>query len=219
LYTAAGALMAFLALLAVLRPDARAAFAWLALATFVDATDGLLARLADVRRHAPALDGPRLDDIIDYLTFVFLPAFIVYQFRLVPSGWELAVVPAMLLSSAIGFALTDAKSTDNFFTGFPSYWNIVVLYLFVLDLPAWVNGGILLVLAGLVFVRVGYIYPTRTPAWRTATLAFGAFWGASMIAVLWLLPAPPRPLVIGSLAFPVYYIVLSFVLQRRRIES
>jgi phosphatidylcholine synthase len=196
--------------------DARLAFAWLAAATFVDATDGVLARLADVGRHAPEVDGPRLDDIVDYLTFVFLPAFIVYQFRLVPAGWELAVVPAMLVSSAIGFAFDDAKSADNFFTGFPSYWNIVALYLFVLGLAPWVNAAILVALAVLVFVRVGYIYPTRTTTWRIPTLLLGAAWGAAMIVVLWQLPAASRALVIGSLIFPVYYIVLSFVLQRRR---
>lgn len=217
LYTASGALTAFLGLLAVLRDDARLAFFWMLAAAFIDATDGVLARLADVRRHAASLDGAHLDDIVDYLTYVFLPTFLVYHFRLVPAGWELAVVAAMLLSSAVGFTLADAKSKDYFFTGFPSYWNIVSLYLFVLDWPRLINAAILTGLAALVFVRVGYIYPSRTPAWRSVTMGLGTAWAIAVLAIVWQLPSPPRALVIASLLFPVYYIVLSLVLQRRRV--
>lgn len=216
LYTASGALMAFLGLLAVVQGNARAAFLWMVAATFVDSTDGLLARLADVRSHAAGVDGARLDDIVDYLTFVFLPAFLVYHFRMTPQGWAVAVVAAMLLSSAFGFSATDAKTSDHFFTGFPSYWNIVVLYLYALGARPLVNAAVLLALAALVFVRVGYIYPSRTPTWRRLTLTLGAAWAVAVTAIVWMLPSPPRALVIGSLAFPVYYVVLSLLLQRRR---
>jgi phosphatidylcholine synthase len=205
-----------LGLLAVARGDARTAFLWMVAATFIDSTDGVLARLADVRVNAPGLDGARLDDIVDYLTFVFLPAFLVYQFRMAPAGWEIPVVAAMLLSSALGFSATDAKTSDHFFTGFPSYWNVVVLYLYTLGTPPAVNAVTLLGLAALVFVRVGYIYPSRMPAWRLMTIAFGGAWGVAVTVIVLMLPAPPRPLVIASLSFPIYYLVLSFLLQRRR---
>jgi phosphatidylcholine synthase len=216
LYTAAGALLAFLALVAVVRGDARQALIWMAAATAIDATDGVFARLADVRRHAALVDGARLDDIVDYLTFVFVPAFLVYHFRMLPPGWDLAVVIAMLLSSAFGFTARDAKTPDHFFTGFPSYWNIVALYLYALVLAPWVNALVLLVLAALIFVRVGYIHPSRMPTWRPLTLTLGMLWSLAMVATIWTLPSPPRALVIGSLVFPVYYLVLSLALQRRR---
>ncbi len=211
--------MAFLALLEAIRGDTRMTFAWLAVATFIDGTDGALARAARVKTYAATLDGARMDDIVDYLTFVFVPAFIVYQMRMVPDGLAIAVVAAMLLSSAFGFTLQDAKTEDHFFTGFPSYWNIVVLYMVGLGTTAGLNAALLLLLAALVFVRVGYIYPSRTPTWRAATLALGAAWAAAMIVVVWTLPAPPRALVIGSLVFPVYYIVLSLLLQGRRTKA
>ncbi len=211
--------MAFLALLEAIRGDTRMTFAWLAVATFIDGTDGALARAARVKTCAATLDGARMDDIVDYLTFVFVPAFIVYQMRMVPDGLAIAVVAAMLLSSAFGFTLQDAKTEDHFFTGFPSYWNIVVLYMVGLGTTAGLNAALLLLLAALVFVRVGYIYPSRTPTWRAATLALGAAWAAAMIVVVWTLPAPPRALVIGSLVFPVYYIVLSLLLQGRRTKA
>ena len=176
----------------------------------------MFARLAAVRTYAGTVDGSRLDDIVDYLTFVFLPAFLVYQFRMTPAGWDLAVVAAMLLSSAFGFSAADAKTADHFFTGFPSYWNIVVMYLYALRFPPAVNAAVLVGLAALVFVRIGYIYPSRTPSWRRVTIAFGAVWGVAVTFIVWMLPTPPRPLVIASLAFPVYYLVLSLLLQRRR---
>ena len=196
--------------------DLRMAFIWLVVATAIDSTDGVLARVAGVKTYAPGLDGARLDDIIDYLTFVFVPAFVVYWARLVPEAVILPVVAAMLISSAFGFTLSDAKTDDYFFTGFPSYWNIVVLYMVAVGSGPRLNAAVLLALAALVFVRVGWIYPSRTPSWRTATLVLGTFWALAMLVVVWTLPAPPRAIVIGSLVFPVYYIVLSLVLQRRR---
>jgi len=215
-YTASGAFVAFLGVVAVARGDARAAFLWMVAATLVDGTDGLLARRADVRVQAPEIDGAKLDDIVDYLTFVFLPAYLVYHFRLVPDPWALPAATAMLLSSAFGFSATDAKTADHFFTGFPSYWNIVVFYLYALRTGPIVNLGVLLGFAALVFVRIGYVYPSRTPTWRPVTLALGALWGIAVAASVWMLPEPPQLLVIGSLVFPVYYGVLSLMLQRGR---
>jgi phosphatidylcholine synthase len=215
-YTATGAIFAFLGLLATIRDEARLAFFWMVAATFVDATDGVLARLADVKSYAAGLDGTRLDDIVDFLTYVFLPAFLVYHFGLVPEAWAFLVSAAMLLSSAVGFTLADAKTDDHFFTGFPSYWNIVALYLFVLGFWPVVNAAILVAFAVLVFVRIGYLYPSRTPTLRGLTVALGSAWGVAVLAIVWLLPSPPRGLVIASLGFPVYYVVLSFYLQVRR---
>jgi phosphatidylcholine synthase len=218
-YTALGAVMAFLSLLEVIRGDTRMTFVWLVIATAIDSTDGLLARLARVKTYAAMLDGAHLDDIVDYLTFVFIPAFIVYQMRMVPDGLALPVVGAMLLSSAFGFTLQDAKTDDHFFTGFPSYWNIVVLYMIALATGPRVNAAVLLALGALVFVRIGYIYPSRTPTLRAPTLALGIAWAAAMLVVVWTLPTPPRAVVIGSLVFPVYYVVLSLILQRRRTPA
>ncbi len=108
-------------------------------ATVVDATDGVLARAADVERLTPGLDGARLDDIVDYVTFVFLPMLVVYRSGLVGGVPGFLTVSIVLLSSAYGFAFSDAKTGDHFFTGFPSYWNIVALYLYAAQLPRAFN--------------------------------------------------------------------------------
>ncbi|HXE80713.1 MAG TPA: hypothetical protein VNK41_08195 [Vicinamibacterales bacterium] len=216
-YTASSVVFALLALRAAVAGDERTAFAWLAAAVIVDATDGALARAARVKERLPHVDGARLDDIIDYLTFVFVPLYLIeHEGRLPGSGVGLTLVCAALLASAYGFSREDAKTPDHFFTGFPSYWNIVALYLVAMRTSAWTNAVILAVLTALVFVPVGYVYPSRTPTLRRTTLALGTLWGAAMLLVIWQLPEPDPRLVYGSLAFPVYYTVASLVLQARR---
>ncbi len=129
-FTATGALLAYLALEAGIAGDARAALLWLVAATAIDAVDGVFARLARVKERTPLFDGALLDNIIDYLTFVFVPVVLLRHSALLPDGPAgLAVAAAVLLSSAYGFCRLDAKTADHFFTGFPSYWNIVAAYM------------------------------------------------------------------------------------------
>jgi phosphatidylcholine synthase len=208
--------MGLAALEATVQGDYRAAFSWMIAATAVDALDGWLARLARVGEHAPGLDGKRLDDIVDYLTYVVAPAFVALRAGLLPADLGWTVAGAMLLSSAYGFSRIDAKTADHFFTGFPSYWNVVVLYLYVLGLGPAANAAVLLLLVVLVFVPIGYVYPSRTPAWRVPSLVLGAMWAALVAGITWLLPAVSLPLVYLSLAYPLYYLVLSLVLHTRR---
>jgi phosphatidylcholine synthase len=215
-YTASGALLAFAMTIAVMHARYRLAFLLMVAATVIDASDGVLARRARVKELTPAFDGARLDDIVDYLTFVFVPALLLYEAGLLPPGWTAVVVAAMLLSSAYGFAAADAKTDDHFFTGFPSYWNIAALYLFAAQLAPVVNGIVLCILSVLVFVRIRYIYPSRTPVLRGLTIALCVVWGGMVLQMILLLPDVPRPLLLGSLFFPVYYLALSLVLNARR---
>lgn len=215
-YTGTGAVLAFLATQAAIARNFRMAFIWLFVAVLVDSTDGVLARAARVHERLPRFPGHKLDDLVDYLTFVFVPAIIVLQATLVTPPLTIPVVAAMLLSSLFGFVSEDAKTDDHFFTGFPSYWNIVVLYLVVLGLSPILNAVILLILSALVFVRIGYVYPTRTTTARSLTIILGAVWSLMMMALILQLPTPQRWLAWLSLFFPVYYTGLSFMLHARR---
>jgi phosphatidylcholine synthase len=216
LLTALGAVIGLLGVRAASAGDLRQALIWMFVATFIDAIDGVLARAARVKERVPWFNGARLDDIVDYLTFVFLPAVFVYEARLVPDVLVVPVASAMLLSSAYGFSREDAKTADHFFTGFPSYWNIVVFYLYVLGLmPRW-NAIILLVLAALVFVPIRYVYPSRTPTWRSVTVALGAIWAVAMLIMVWQLPVVSPQVLAVSMIFPIYYTALSFYLNARR---
>ena len=216
LYTATGAVIALLATGMTFAHNFRAVFIYFVVATFIDATDGVLARALKVKERLPNFDGAKLDDIIDYLMYVFIPALVVWQADMVPAPFPICA--AMVLSSAYGFAQAQAKvvSTDHFFTGFPSYWNIVVVYLYVLQLPQRTNAIILAVLALLVFVPTRYVYPSRTMTLKWPTLLLGTMWAALLAWVIWRLPSVDGPWTIISLVFPVYYFALSLWLQFRR---
>jgi phosphatidylcholine synthase len=216
LLTASGALLGFLTITATASGQYRDAFLWMAVATAIDSADGVLARAARVKDQLPTFNGARLDDIVDYLTFVFAPAYLVYHARLAPESVALVVVTAMLLSSAYGFSQEAAKTSDYYFTGFPSYWNIVVFYLMVLAAPPIVNAAVLIALAVLVFVPIAYVYPSRTPTLRAPTVGLGVTWAVLVLVMIWQYPAVSRPVFYLSLVFPVYYVLLSLALDARR---
>jgi phosphatidylcholine synthase len=221
LYTGLGAVAALLATLAVLAGDYRGAFIWLGVQIFIDATDGGLARALRVKERLPHFDGARLDDIIDYLCYVFIPVLLLLHARLLPAGWGVAVAAAVLLASAYGFSQTAAKvkTTDFFFTGFPSYWNLVALYLFLFGFSVEVNALILLTFAVLVFVPLRYIYPSRTQAFSTLTTTLGVLWAVLTMWIVWRLPVTDGPWAWISLLFPIYYFVVSLYLDVRSRRS
>jgi phosphatidylcholine synthase len=214
-YTALGAVLALAATLAVFEDRFRDVFLLLTAATFIDTTDGWLARALRVKERLPGYDGARLDDIVDYLTYVFVPVLLVLRAGLLPPEWGMWVAALVLLASAYGFGQTEAKvaTTDHFFTGFPSYWNIVAFYLYVWRLPAGTNALVLSVLAVLVFVPIRYVYPSRTVTLKGPTLILGASWAVFVLVAVWRLPATDGPWMPLSLVFPVYYIALSFYLH------
>jgi phosphatidylcholine synthase len=216
-YTAMGAVAALRATLDVFSGEFRAAFLWLTLATVIDTTDGWLARRLRVKERLPFFDGAKLDDIVDYLTYVFVPVLLMLEAGLLPAGWRTAVGAVVLLASAYGFSQTDAKvnTGDYFFTGFPSYWNIVALYLYGWHLPPTMAAIILLTLALLVFVPIRYIYPSRTLVLQWPTLILGAIWGLLMSWSVWRLPDGSEPWLTLSLIFPIYYVGLSIWLHLR----
>jgi len=216
LYTAMGTVIALLAWEAMSRNSYGLAFAWMAVALFIDCTDGTLARRVRVKEILPYFDGAKLDDIVDYLNYVVVPVVLAYHAAMLPSGIPgVLIAAAPLLSSGYGFCHANAKTPDHFFTGFPSYWNVVVFYFYILATPVWFNITTLLVLSLLVFVPIRYFYPSRTPTARRTTQLLGAVWAACFVAIIAMFPTPPRWLAWASLFFPVYYIGMSVHLHLR----
>jgi phosphatidylcholine synthase len=209
-YTACGLPLALLATVALFNDHIEGFFLALCAAVFVDATDGAMARAIRVREVLPEFDGRKLDDLIDFTTFAFLPAAAIVRFGLFPEGWE-AAAAIPLMASGYGFCQDRAK-TDDSFVGFPSYWNIILLYLVVLRTDPWINLGVITALAVLVFVPIHYIYPTKTKLLRPVTIAGGAVWAALMVAVAIDVSAAWAPTIaLLSLVYPAYYIVLSLI--------
>lgn len=215
LYTATGAVSAFAALHAIFAGDVRAAFLWLYVAVVVDASDGVLARAAGVKEHLPEFDGAKLDDIVDYLTFVMVPIVLMVETGLLAGTLGMTAACAALLASAYRFCHADAKTADHFFTGFPSYWNVVALYVYVFEPGATASAAISLFLAALVFAPLRFLYPSRMTWMRGLTVGLGIVWGVAVAGVLLQLPTRAVGLAAASLAYPVYYTMLSFYVQWR----
>lgn len=209
LYTALGAAVAVFTLALVAAGRYREALALMGLALILDATDGTFARAARVKELIPRVDGARLDDIVDYLNYVVVPCFLLVWADLLPAGHGWWIVCLPLLASAYGFSQTDAKTADHHFLGFPSYWNVVAFYCFVLDSAPWFNALVVIVLSVMVFVPIRYLYPSRNTLLQGLTITLGTIWGVLCFAIVYLLPDPPHSLVLGSLFFPVYYLALS----------
>ncbi|MFN8545429.1 MAG: CDP-alcohol phosphatidyltransferase family protein [Candidatus Binatia bacterium] len=215
LLTASSAPAALLALLAIRRGDAVTAFWWMAYTIAVDAIDGTLARAVGVKEVVPTVDGARLDDLVDYVTYVIVPAMFILQMDLVPTVAAIPIATAVVLSSAYGFAQVAAKTADHYFTGFPSYWNIVVFYLHALGWAPATNAAILVTFVLLVFVPIRYVYPSRTATLRPLTVGLGLAWSAVLLWAMFDLAHAPRALIVGSLAYPAYYAALSLLLSAR----
>lgn len=216
LYTALGAVVALIAVLAIERGDFRQAFWLMCLAVIIDATDGSLARIARVKELIPQFDGDRLEDIIDYLNYVMVPCLFLLRAELLPSQDAIWLAALPLIASAYGFCQKEAKTADHYFLGFPSYWNIIAFYLYVLKTALWVNAFVIVFLSIMVFVPIRYIYPSRSPRFRGMTNVLGALWGVALLVMIYRLPDPPRLLVFASLAFPAYYTCLSLWLVLSR---
>lgn len=219
-YTASGVVLAFLTVIAVMDGDTVRGL-WLFLAAMVvDGTDGMLARYVQVKRRVPWFDGALLDNIVDYITYAFMPMVLLWSAGYLGKGTSatvLAVIP--LLASAYQFCRVDAKTDDHLFLGFPSYWNIAAFYVVVLDLQPGVVAAVLLVCAVLVFVPIGYVYPSRTTTLRGLTLVLTTAWFVSYAVLLTQVPSPGTVWLAISLAYVVYYVALSLYLTARRSRA
>lgn len=216
LFTASGVLVAFLMAAEICspRPDPRRVFILFAVATLMDALDGPFARLWEVKRTVPHVDGRTIDDIVDYLTFTFLPMLLVWRMGWVPDPGLLFVGPA-IVASLFGFANVEAKDEDaGFFRGFPSYWNMAAFYAGLLH--PWAAAAMLVGLALLTVAPVWFIYPNQAPRpWKVPLLVGAFLWLALAIAMVPDYPDVAPWMLWLSLAGPLLYTLLSWYLWRR----
>jgi phosphatidylcholine synthase len=215
IYTALGSVIAFIMILTALRGDTFG-FLWLTLlAMVVDGTDGYLARRFEVKKYTPHFDGATLDNIVDYLTYVFAPVILFWTNNFIPQNtFGLLVVAAVLLSSCYQFSRADAKtdSKNYYFLGFPDYWNIIAFYAIVMSLDQAATSTILIICAILVFIPIKFLYPTRTKQFQKITIPLTGLWFASYILIMMQLPQPNPTLTSVSLLYPVYYFIASIYL-------
>jgi phosphatidylcholine synthase len=214
-FTALGAALGFLALEAVIRGDLTLAFWWLGAALAVDAADGPMARRLNVTETASRYDGALLDLVVDFITYVFVPAAMLFRPEVMVQPWGVAAGLIITIGSALYFADTTMKTDDLWFRGFPAVWNVVVFYIVVFAPPTLVSFAIVVVLAALMFLPVIFVHPFRVKRWRGATMAVLAAWsGATLIALVQKLQ-PSLPVKAVLLGGALYFVLLGWLRSRR----
>ncbi|WP_445664596.1 CDP-alcohol phosphatidyltransferase family protein [Fodinibius sp. AD559] len=215
LFTALGAGLGLWALILTYNGFYKETVWVLAVAAIIDSVDGTLARLTQTKEHAPAIDGALMDNIVDFITWTIAPLLWIFATMNIPT-WVLVICA---IASIFGFSNTKAKTEDHFFLGFPSYWNIVVFYIFLLELPVTFSSVILLLFAIVTFLPVKFVYPSRTKYLRPFTLILGGIFTLQLIALLYYFDQSPPWLIYSSFLFPFYYFGLSFFVNIKSPET
>lgn len=187
----------------------------LAISAIIDSIDGALARIVKTKEHAPKIDGALMDNIVDFITWTVAPLLWLYATMEITT-WVLLICA---VASAFGFSNKKAKTEDNFFLGFPSYWNIVAFYIFLLNLPSEFASAVLLMFVVVTFLPVKFVYPTRTSFLRPLTIVLGVFFTLQLLTLLYYFDESPPWLVYSSFAFPFYYFGLSFYMNVKTAET
>lgn len=209
LFTASGAVAGAVALLSIWQGRLDHAGILMIVALAIDSVDGTLARAVGVSRVLPDVDGRRLDDMVDFLNFAIVPVVFLVSAGSLP-GWAWAAPP--ILASAYGFSQADAKTEDDFFLGWPSYWNVVALYAWLLDLSTTATAAWVMVCSCAIFVPLKYVYPSKVPRplLKHTLNGGGLLWAVVLsISILWPESAARFHLVEVSLLYLLYYMALS----------
>ncbi len=184
-FTASGAVLAFLALLAIFEEEWGLALLWLLVALAVDGIDGSLARMARVKERAPRIDGETLDLIIDYLNYVFVPAMLVVRAGLVPAGLAPGLAALILVSALYNFTRRDLKTADNYFRGFPALWNVVAFDLVGARPGDEVGAAVVVLFAAFTFAPVHFVHPFRVTDYGRWLPGLAVVWAVTTAALLW----------------------------------
>ena len=213
MFTATGAVFAMLAMLAAVEQDWSLMFLWLVVALIVDGIDGPMARKYDVKTKAPIIDGVLLDLIIDYLTYVFIPAFALFNSGLLPgwTGWIAIIV--ITFASVLYFADTRMKTADYSFSGFPSCWNMVAVIVFATRPDFWLILAVVVILSVTMFLRVKFVHPVRTQRWRLLTLPVALAWVGLAAWAAWADFTQPAAVTLGLIATSAYLLLAGVAQQ------
>lgn len=224
-YTASSAVLGLFTLEAIARAQWVEALWWMFATILIDGTDGSFARRLKVAKRVPKIDGALLDNLMDFINYVVTPCFFLLMSPLLPTGSRWPIVAAIAMSSAYQFSQTDAKTKDNFFKGFPSYWNIVVYFLFIFDSSPTLNAAVLSLLCVLVFVPIKYVYPSRmdhvSKSKQVRVLLFLAttLFGVASCYSLSIYPQVSMTAHTYSLGYVVLYMIVSLYCTMRREPS
>ena len=217
IFTASGMIAALMAFMAIIDGAPGQALLWLCLSLVIDTVDGPMARHFHVKTHLPEVDGAILDHVIDYTTYAVIPALFISRFDILPGGWGLPGAGLIMVTSLYCFSNTAMKTDDNFFSGFPAIWNLVVIYFYIFATPPVLAAAIVGAGVVLTFVPVKCIHPFRVQNLRAVTMALTFVWSALILGLLFLKAGlglqgleSYSPMMTGALgAVSLYFIAVS----------
>jgi phosphatidylcholine synthase len=211
IFTACGAACALLALIAAVGARWTPMFVWLGLATIIDGVDGMLARRLRVAELLPRWSGEVLDFVVDFATYVFVPAYALAAGGLLPGAVAIPLGVVVVVTGALYFADRRMKTADSYFRGFPALWNVVAFYVFVLKPAPWLGAVVIVVLAAATFAPVHFIHPIRVKRWRALNLAALVLWA---LLALWALAQnldPPAPIAAALAVIAIYFVAVGLL--------
>jgi phosphatidylcholine synthase len=206
-FTACGAACALLALMAAVAGESPKMFLWLGVALIIDGVDGTFARHLRVAELLPRWSGDTLDFVVDFTTYVFVPAYAMAASGLLPRPLALPLGLVVTVTGALYFADRRMKTADNYFRGFPALWNVAAFYLFVLKPPPWAGAIAIAVLAAATFMPIHFVHPVRVPRWRVLNLAGLVLWGALALVALAQNLDPPGFIAAALAAIAIYFVI------------
>ena len=214
IFTACGAGVALLAMVAAVSHDWALMFGWLGVALLIDGLDGPLARAVDTKQSAPRWSGDVLDLVVDFTTYVFVPAYAIMAADLMPREWALPAGFVIAVTAALYFADGNMKSDDNHFIGFPAVWNLIAFYLLLLRPTAWVTILTIAAFAIMTFLPIKFVHPIRVRRLRWLTLAALALWAVLALVAVWQGLAPHSWVTAALCLIGGYFLVAGLVPAR-----
>lgn len=206
LFTASGAVLGIFALLAAVEQQWTLMFALLGAALIVDGIDGTIARRLAVAERLPRWSGDTLDLVVDFITYVFVPAYAIAAGKFLPPMLSALAAAAIVVSGAIYFADRNMKTFDNYFRGFPTLWNGVAFYFFLLHPDPWLAAAAVAVLVAFTFVPFPFLHPMRVARFRIVNIVMLALWSALALLAL-ARDLAPGPWVVAALcAIGIYFL-------------
>lgn len=222
LLTASGLVWGYLAIQAMATGEWRKVLMLMVLTILIDGFDGTLARLVDVKKNAGNIDGTLLDNIVDYFNYVIVAVFFIHYAKLVPNALEIPISFMIILTSLYQFSQVNAKSMggdEHFFLGFPDYWNIAVMYMFVMKVSPAVNASLLIAFGILIFVPIKYLYPSRDTRNKKLTMSLTVLYALVGCWAVWSYPKLPVWVIYMSMVYLSYYLYISLIPRKEKIPN
>jgi len=216
IFTASGAALALFSLLAAIEHQWGLTFLLLGVALFVDGIDGTIARRLDVAERLPRWSGDVLDLVVDFLTYVFIPAFVVVASDLLPAYLAIPCAVAIIISGALYFADTQMKTKDNYFLGFPAVWNVPAFYLLLLKPDPWIAAAAIALLAAATFMPIPFVHPFRVARMRLVTVGLLAVWSVLASIALWRDMMPGPWITAGLCGIALYFLAVGLLRQPKK---